>query len=225
MAATLVHPINKNGDIDLTNAVVAGRSLSGAATIWQIIGKRYLSWDFPPLFDETKMQKLWDLPKDKQIPEQVRIVLLSTFDRAVVRQGEIPRLVEAIQIFLREFDPKGRSNLPKQVKILTRLSKSARLSAVCWNQCTVIDDLWTVRKDTAKSLPPLAGEVFSSLTSRCNMSNELLAQNEELKMQGVSIERSLSGTAAKPLLSKNVIRPYNLEKESKHFYLFEALDA
>ena len=86
-------------------------SWGSAPPVWEAMAERYLncrdSYNVPGTGWMQLGDKLWDLAKRKDIPMEHRAVFMLTFDRAYVAKKNYPRMVEAIDQFLKDFPPKA----------------------------------------------------------------------------------------------------------------------
>ena len=95
----------------------------GAMTVWDIMGKRHLGIG-ASIFNESAMQKIWDLMDDKKVPMNERIVMGTTLDRCLVKNEDISKVI----IAFREFD--GDTSLKEQADILQEIYDSGDYVAV-----------------------------------------------------------------------------------------------
>lgn len=77
-------------------------SWGSAPVVWDALSQRYLNKKpHTYLFDNAA---LWDLWKHLAIPEEYRMVLMLTFDKAYVASANYPRMAAAISKFLADFE-------------------------------------------------------------------------------------------------------------------------
>ena len=86
-------------------------SHGSAPVVWDALSKRYLGWD---IWMRADMSDLWNLWKDKSIPEAHRAVLMMTFDKAYVAREHYKRAANDIDKFLADFpeDPNKVNHWP-----------------------------------------------------------------------------------------------------------------
>jgi hypothetical protein len=89
-------------------------------------------------------QAVWDLHEDERLPLNDRIVLLTTFDMAMVKTENLPALIEAMEDFATRYEP---GSLLEHTDVLRKLAKMPECVAVCWNGTSVSTCLWTVYDD------------------------------------------------------------------------------
>lgn len=89
-----------------------------------------------PFGDEDPASEIWALADDPKVPENERIVLHTTFDRALVRKENIQKVIEAFMNF------GGETSLPEQADILKKMIDDPVIIAVGWNQTSVSADNW-----------------------------------------------------------------------------------
>ena len=73
---------------------------------------------------------------DKKISMNERIVMGTTLDRCLVRNDEIPKVIEAF----RNFD--GETSLKEQADILKEIYDSGYYIAVGWHQNSISCEMW-----------------------------------------------------------------------------------
>lgn len=137
----------------------------GAMAIWQTMEQRHLrqympiyvqsKWWYHPHISKAELKKklgylpsrigpgtndaieeIYDLADDPRIPMHERIVLYTTFDKMLVKKEEIPKVIDAFNLFI------GETSLPVQAKILERLMERDDWIAVGWNQNSVVSSNW-----------------------------------------------------------------------------------
>jgi len=135
MSCTEVYGFGKDGDASLIGEVQ--NSFRGAMQIWMFLEKKYL----PPTKHyriltggEEETQKIWDLVKDERLTETEKIVLLSTFDKVVVKKENFEILIAAFCEFPAE------TSLMEQAKIIHEND----VIAVAWNQTSVSSNPWSI---------------------------------------------------------------------------------
>lgn len=107
----------------------------GCMAVWDIMGKRHLGIG-ASIFNESAMQKIWDLMDDKKVPMNERIVMGTTLDRCLVKNEDIPKVI----IAFREFD--GDTSLKEQADILQEIYDSGDYVAVGWHQNSISCEMW-----------------------------------------------------------------------------------
>ena len=92
MSHTHVHRITDNGDVDLSSVRIENSHL-GAPSVWRAALKEFSAIDpdqrSPVVYDDA-WAELKRITKDPTVPEFVRAVIISTFERMVVRAEELP---------------------------------------------------------------------------------------------------------------------------------------
>ena len=138
-------------------------SWRGAPAIWRYAEEKYLDPYFPnwisdqerlegaekfflrhgykpsrvSSFEEEGLQEIFDLAYDVSLPENDRIVIASTFDRALVRKDEIKRVIEAFRNF------GAKTSLKEQADILEKALDAPEVDCVGWIQTSVCCDMWS----------------------------------------------------------------------------------
>jgi len=116
-------------------------SWRGAMLVWDNMAYLYLGQHAGLLMARDAIDPVWDLAKRQDIPLAHRIVLMSTFDRVMVRRENLDRVIEAIETYAETFDP---GTLLLQVKKLRELRNDRDCQAVCWNQTSECADAWWI---------------------------------------------------------------------------------
>lgn len=113
-----------------------------APIIWDTLAQKYLGWVEGQWLGNAK--PIWDLACDSQLQNCEKVLLTTTFDKVMVKRGDIPKVIEAIN----SWDKINRfaANYDLMVSDLEQLSKDAQCFAVCWNQ-TSVSDTWTSSKE------------------------------------------------------------------------------
>lgn len=73
---------------------------------------------------------------DKRVPMNERIVMATTLDRCLVRNDEIPKVIEAFRSF------EGETTLEEQADILQDIYDSGDYTAVGWHQNSISCEMW-----------------------------------------------------------------------------------
>jgi hypothetical protein len=169
MSATLIHPIAPDSSVSLEGRSIANAFRGTAAIRLPVIDKfgredrhayiAQISRAINPDGDLARSAfmghvELLDpdwlvrLSKREDVHPFVRSVLMTTFDGAVVRMEEIPRLILDMKQFDREFsDPRLPTNLAQQVDCLEGLANTEKIIGVCWNPWSGNVDAWRVVGD------------------------------------------------------------------------------
>ena len=142
-----------------------------AARVWESLREQYLPEQATFLYDT---QRIWDLWRREDLPDHVRLVLLSTFDCAVIEGERLAEMAAYLRAFVSDFPTDRVDNLPKIAGDLERLAEEKRdLLGVCFHQTSVTDDIWlswNEEKEERETYDFLHGErhfgVFSSLESQ-----------------------------------------------------------
>ena len=121
-------------------------SWRGAMNIWNELSRKWFGWDNFPIMNvgDRTAQKVWDLHEDDRLSLNDRIVLKSTFDRAMVRVENIERLAVAMEDFATRYEP---GSLIEHAKALRNLAWLDGCLAVCWNQTSVNCNPWQICDD------------------------------------------------------------------------------
>jgi hypothetical protein len=137
MSYTEIFGFGKEG-----NAYFAGEtpnSHRGAMMVWRTMEQKYL----PPLRfsrcssdDEEEFGQVIGLYKDPRVSLTDKIVLMTTFDKVLVKKEDLLRVILAFEVF------EGETSLKEQAVILRRMFDDDKCIAVGWNQTSVNSDTW-----------------------------------------------------------------------------------
>lgn len=132
-----------DGDYDAGSSFLAG--------FWPALTKEYLGWNNCQHVDRLMnngLQPLWDLVGAEDVPLAYRIVLATTFDRALA-QPEDALLVAAALTHTREWlkpiEAVDRALLRMEQRFF-RMEFESGIRAVGWRWTSVAEDLWWVRE-------------------------------------------------------------------------------
>lgn len=153
MSTTEIYAFNKKWEPFLLWDVK--NSHRSAPAIWDYMEKKYLPpytpdfakdyiglkpWHFSRMVsfwsDPTWMYDVWNLFDRKDIPEDERIVLWSTFDDSVVLRKDIKRLIKAFNEF------EGESSVKDQAEIIKLALSNKDIIAIAWNQTSLNQTRW-----------------------------------------------------------------------------------
>jgi len=124
----------------------------GAMAVWEILEKRYLPEFIPEWarlvgvedknysrFSGTieDLEAIWDLINDDRVTLGEKIVLYSTFDKALVKVENINKLLKAFNEF------GGNTTLKEQAEVISEaLKEDPNIIAIGWNQTSVNENKW-----------------------------------------------------------------------------------
>ena len=140
MSCTEIYKFNREGFAEKAGSVY--NAFRGAWTIWTTMEKRHLppftigGFTLSRLNTNDKVEEIWRLDANEAVPEHERIVLVSTFDKCLVKKEDLPEVIEAFRKF------EGDTSLPEQADILEKLLADDDCIAVGWNQTSVNSPFW-----------------------------------------------------------------------------------
>lgn len=139
MSQTIIIPFDKDGNAMLNNEHVFQNAWRGAMAIWLYLLKKYHPQSDPYILmaritDANKL--ISELANNPNLEEWEKIVLHTTYDGALVRREELPRVAAAFMEF------PETSSLKAQAVILDLLSKAENISAVGWDQNNICESGW-----------------------------------------------------------------------------------
>lgn len=104
----------------------------------------------PSIGGQTAAQDIFDLTDDPSVSRNERIVLYTTFDKVLVKQEDLPAVIEAFRSF------GGTTSLPEQSDVLERLLQDGDCIAVGWDQNSVYGGNWAAyqhNNETGEDIP------------------------------------------------------------------------
>lgn len=104
----------------------------GAMYIWDDIAKRYFNLKCFPIESDMRM-RIWNAHSEHDLSEAEKIVLLSTMDRVLVSQKDLPRLIYAFREYGASHE---NSSLNAQADIIENTEIESE-HKVGWNQTSV----------------------------------------------------------------------------------------
>ncbi|MHA1137994.1 MAG: hypothetical protein ACTSSE_16055 [Candidatus Thorarchaeota archaeon] len=117
----------------------------GAHVIWMMLCDKYIDDEY--YLQQSHTPKLWKLSKDERLPVWERIVLMTTYDKVIVKLENLPKVIWAMNKFYEEYKtryPDKGCHLPEHAKELQRIFDEGTAFGVCWNQTSVCDGVWYV---------------------------------------------------------------------------------
>lgn len=148
MSYTEIYGFNKEGNGFFKDEIE--NSWRGAMAVWRRLEEKYL----PPLekeehtygdqktsrcflFNDEGLKEIWGLVNNKEVSDDDRVCLVTTFDNVVIKKECLPAVIKAF----RNFD--GESSLPEQADVLQELYDDPNCIAVGWNQTSVNATTWS----------------------------------------------------------------------------------
>ena len=90
----------------------------------------------PSFGKDNPTQEIWDLADNEKVSMTDKIVLLTTFDKVLVRREDLTKVIAAFNAF------EGETSLKEQALILQEMLEDETCIAVGWNQTSVNADTW-----------------------------------------------------------------------------------
>ena len=138
----------------------------GAMAVWMEMEEKYLppykpSWATGEyaigktfyrchgIGNDDEMKKIWKITSDKSVPILDKIVMLSTYDKVMVRTKNIKILIDAFNQF------SGETSLKEQAeKIEALLKEDDKVQGIAWNQTSVCCGVWDYYDDESEESHP-----------------------------------------------------------------------
>ncbi|RPJ40055.1 MAG: hypothetical protein EHM35_00165 [Planctomycetaceae bacterium] len=140
MSRTTIYLVPKSGPVRVFREF--SNAFRGAWLVWDSMAKRYLGLDAVEYMIADNLQPVWDLWKDRAVPEAHRIVMASTFDAVMVKRENLERLAAAFDQYAMDFADPG--HIPAEAAAVRELAGMDECFAVCWQQTSVSADVWRV---------------------------------------------------------------------------------
>ena len=103
--------------------------------VWDYFARKYLGWEYFDVHSDcVEQQKLWGLFEDERLTMNERIILGSTYDYVLVKQEDIPLVIDAFKSF------EDESNLLEEADILSGLLNDKTCVSIGWQSS--LTDMW-----------------------------------------------------------------------------------
>lgn len=142
MSYTEIYGVKSNGEVVFIGETK--NAFRGAMHVWMKLCDKYgIQGGMFGGYD-----RLWKMADKGTLSHAENIVLKSTFDNVVVKEEEIPMLLEAFKEYDKQFT--GSSLLEQAEIIKEEILNNDEMIAVCWNQTSVNSNPWTDGYDEDK---------------------------------------------------------------------------
>lgn len=135
-------------------------AFGGVPFIWEEIFNKYLKNPQIPYdsWMQDRGKRLWEAPKDENIPRWLRVILLATFDRAIIEYNKLPGIAALYRHFITIFPPKsGVCHLPEWASmcesVYTQETENT-CSGVCFYGGSGSADLWEIHDNELETCRP-----------------------------------------------------------------------
>lgn len=159
------------GEIEFRNA------WGGCARIWDSLFAKYIkdpNTEYDSWITQKSQSKLWDLAKQKDLPDFERCVHVATFDLAYIKREHFGVFCGHLKMFYESFPVPGRvDHLPAWIEAIENLSPE--IEAIGFYGTSVGENLWYRLKscehcgnstDDSEGVPLLEGfEVYEWFSS------------------------------------------------------------
>lgn len=140
MSYTEIYLVPEKGEVVMYDEV--HNSWRGAMYVWTTLRDKYIpetEEEKQRGYRDSEMKPVWTLHKRDDILPVEKTVLMSTFDFVMVKKENIPAVIDSFEFFAK-LHPDG--SMLEQVEILKKLIDEEDCFAVCWNQTSVVGDMW-----------------------------------------------------------------------------------
>lgn len=122
-------------------------SWGGFAYIWESIWKKYLKrYEYDTWLNESNHERLWQSINDNSIPEWIRMLLITTFDYAIIEYEKLPLLVQYYKDFVELFPPEKKVchllGWRKNCLDIFENNNNINCTGICFYGTSVCDDYW-----------------------------------------------------------------------------------
>jgi len=140
MSYTTLYKVPESGEIVVSREF--HNAFRGGYLIWENLAKRYLGVNSVALLLlHDGMEDVWKLAERGDVPWAHKVALMTTFDGVMVRRENLPRLIDALEQYARDFIDPG--HIPEQIEALRELVDDEDCFAACWQQ-TSVTSAWSV---------------------------------------------------------------------------------
>ena len=156
MSTTEIYGFNADGYAEFIGETQ--NAFRGAFVVWETLEKKYLEplplknsagISFTRAVSGEGLDDLWKLPYTDKISRIEKIVLLSTFDRSIVKSSDVDELINAFNSFDSIFDLcPTYTSLVEQAEILEK--HKDKYIAFGFNQTSVNSAFWTDDRNTCE---------------------------------------------------------------------------
>ena len=144
MSQTELYIIKKDGSLKYYKGF--GNSHRGASLLWSNLCKKYLTNSYGiMMFNDNELEKLWKLDRDPKVPEELRILHISTFDRMMIRKENLQKFIEAIKKVQDNnyFEDLGHFDAyPEVFEEIEEITPD--IIGIAWNQTSVNSGYWDI---------------------------------------------------------------------------------
>lgn len=149
MSYTTLHLVKHGGLEDFQEYK---NSHGGAMFVWNALANKYLKESaFKFMFGDSA--PLWAIAYDSKVSKTDRIVMATTFDRAMVRAENLLDLADRFDEFCKTY-PAGNMacSLSQQSADFRKIAEDKEVLGVCWTQTSVAGDVWQVNEEDGESM-------------------------------------------------------------------------
>lgn len=138
MSRTTVKIVKTDGQFN--DIAELGNSWGSAAFVWSALSKKYLGDEMAWMGGNGKA--VWDLAGDSRLSQAERIVLVSTFDHAIIEHAHFADAANAFREFSHDHSKADHVNhLPTIARLLDE-RKDTPCIGMCFHQTSVSEDPW-----------------------------------------------------------------------------------
>lgn len=141
MSRTELYIVKEDGELFIYKEF--SNSHRGAALLWDNLIKKYLNSSYGKLmFSDKEMDKLWRLDRDLNIPRELRVLLISTFDKMLIKKENLPLFIEAINKTINKKHFEETGHFKDYPEAMNEILKMKDVVAIAWNQTSICSGVW-----------------------------------------------------------------------------------
>lgn len=146
MSQTELYIVKKNGDLEFFKGF--GNSHRGASLLWSNLWKKYYPELRKPLFNDDKnIEKLWRLDRNPDVPRELKILHISTFDRMMIKKENLEQFIEAMENVYQNEYLEDMGHFETYPEILKDINAMENVIAIAWNQTSINSGYWDMYEE------------------------------------------------------------------------------
>lgn len=153
MSCTTVKVIHQ--DKTIHDVASLGNSWGSGAFVWTALANKYMGKDFMWLGNPENAQKVWDLWKDPRLHYYERVVLMATFDHAIIERERFREAAECFADFEANHCQVNQACHMGTISRLLLQHDADPVTGMCFHLTSVTEDPWCGEYDeeTETDLP------------------------------------------------------------------------
>ena len=148
MSQTELYIIRMNGDLEFFRGF--GNSHRGASLFWHNLSDKYLNIPYAKIMstnNKKELEKLWRLDRDPNIPREIRILHISTFDRMMIKKENLQQFINAIKRVIEIWYIEDLGHFTKYPSVFLEILDYVDCIGIAWNQTSVNHGYWDMYEE------------------------------------------------------------------------------